>query len=184
VLPEVIQSDGTIEDQVFLAMIIFAELGTEAGNADVFGEAKEGLSQQYYGYGCHGECPSLEEQLNWADNMQGWGVFDITNNYTGYLNDARDVKGNGSAYTYPGNGGTLDAWWWGNYDWNNTASLMGDYFRSGENPDRASWWTEGGKPYLAHDPVNKFVVVTFAQNNACGNPSLRTQNSGKNCLGF
>lgn len=169
--------DGTekINETFFVAMLIFVEFGVTTG--DTLGEAKEALSNQYYLYVCGGYCDTLAEQLKWADSMEGWWHRDPLPGYLSHLANARDVRGHGAAYIYPGNDQVGLSYWWGNIQ---SDSPMAKYVEDPTNHP-AYWWPMG-QPYVLRS--GDFVIVSLDQNNACGSQAVRQQNGGLNCLGF
>lgn len=95
--PDVMERNGSINDDAFLAMIISSEFSIIPRELDAFGETKEALSRQYFGYGCQGKCDSLEEQLKWADNFAGFWDGDPLSTFDNYLTDGRDMRSNGTS---------------------------------------------------------------------------------------
>lgn len=103
--------DGRLTDQFLLAVLIRVEFNGLQSGTMVYEGSLEALSHQYAGYGCHGGCTTLSEQLNWLDNMQGWygrnGNRISINDCNRCLPDAtRVMEGVEAIDGY--------AWWWGN----------------------------------------------------------------------
>lgn len=120
------RATGKINDVVFISMIIAGEFGDykdlrPPDNPNIFYEAKEALSNQYYArYGvnrnisniqCAGNC-STAEQIAWITDLQGLYATSFKDRIAKgeillYLGDAQDVA---KGYSY----GPDTMWMWGN----------------------------------------------------------------------
>jgi RHS repeat-associated protein len=173
--------DGRLSDEILLTILIRVEFNGIYGV--LYETALEALSHQYQGYGCHGGCSSLAEQLNWLNGMQGW-----------YGRNGNEIPLNDCKRCYPDAervkvgvevSDGYYAWWWGNPK---ADSAMTAYIENIDATGRTqpSWGNESANgAFIIQGQIpgqgnySRFLVVTYEQNIACGNfPGPVT------CMGF
>ena len=106
-----ILSDGRIDDQYLVALLIDIEIDRSRVQKAVFNSALEAVSNQYHGWGCHGGCSSLSDQLTWMDAMQNWWDRDSPFPQSVCPTCMDDAAKAVAGYN---DGDGLDAVWWGN----------------------------------------------------------------------
>lgn len=173
--------DGRMTDQFLLAIIIRVEFNGLGSHTRIYEAALEALSNQYSGYGCSGGCSSLQQQLGWLNGMEGWygknGKEISVADCPRCLGDAtRVIKGvnDNDGYT---------AFWWGNPK---PISAMSEYISVDPTGRSTPSWGDDtlGGAFIVQVPIGggnygNFLVVTWAQNKACGDyPEPVT------CMGF
>lgn len=168
-----ILSDGRIEDQYLIAILIRIELNGASGKA--YQAALEALSSQYKTH-CSGGCASLEEQLNWLGSMQGWwdrGSRPISiNDCPWCMQDAaKAITGYQDEYD-------SQSWWWGNPL--RDSSLANYVTSTFPNTAQGGLMVDGNKFIVGQRGgvgVLDFVILTYQQGQEC-------YSTIPNCMGF
>jgi RHS repeat-associated protein len=163
--------NGSLKDDVLIAIIIHVELKALPSDHDAFHEALEAASWQYHSDGfnlgtmCKGHCDSIEVELRWLQEMDAFRLTSSANTLSGWplqRDFAREVQ------AYPPYQGPIGAnsHVWGNY-FDNTP--MDNYIRSGGHTRRepAPWFNR--VPFNVLYEPTRFVVMSGEQNLACRN---------------
>lgn len=170
-------ADGRLSEEILLTILIRVEFNAISGI--LYETALEALYHQYIGYGCLGACSSLEQELKWLNSMQGWYG---RNGNSIPLDDCNRCRPDAVRVM---NGVEVSdgyyAWWWANPA---LGSPMRNYIDSDpagrsrppwedqweeRNPDRplnGGFIIQGTIP--GDGNYDRFVVVTWDQNIACG----------------
>jgi hypothetical protein len=142
---DALESSGKIKDEIFLALIIAAEFGIEINNPASFNEAVEALSNQYHSnrrnpgpMRCRGSC-TLQQQLLWATQMQGWYSTSFMKQAVlngSWIRHRSAALGAMNGYSY----GEDTSWFWGNVSDADLARFKNTYKRKTEVYPGKPWW--------------------------------------------
>ncbi|MCB8920665.1 MAG: hypothetical protein H6662_03690 [Ardenticatenaceae bacterium] len=176
-------SDGLFTDQFLLEILIRVEFNGLSSNSRIYEAALEALYRQYAGYGGGGGCSSLGQQLKWLDGMQGW--YGRNGNKISVADCPRCSSDASRVMTGVDDHDGYEAFWWGNPT---PGSAMDNYITNIDSTGREtpSWGDDSlSGAFIVQAPIagggdyNRFLVVTWDQNNACGSYS-----ESHSCMGF